>query len=962
MRRTGSGRRRTGGAGAGSSGVNSTPRQPSGAAPSAAAGSGGKVAPTVAQLMKGAQTRSLGEAVTLDLHNAGIELIAGLDACPKLRSCDLSFNKIAELKGLDTLLELRELKLYDNRLALVKGLLQLTALQTLDLCGNRIEHIEGVAHLKQLTTLRLAHNKLQELAGLGKMSGLQVLDASNNRIQAIEGLQGCTALRELNLNSNKITAISGLGRCAQLAELALNDNKLASLKGLRDIAASIDILWVAENQLESLRGMPELLPRLSELYLSDNKLTSLQPLDKCCPSLELLDVGRNKLASVKRLAVALSPLGELAEVRAEGNPICHQPEEQDPYRVRVLSALPQLRYLDEEEVTEAERMWIKCGRDTPAPGSAEAAELMPTQEEMEEFKAKMGIRSAVPAMGTPGPSRPPSAGPSRSLSRQGSRQGSRPPSAGGSRPGTASRVGALGRPSTPRAHGEGQAAVPAVVGAAGGNPLMQQRPPSARSATGAALMRPEEYETSLAHFTETMDEYKVQMESVVSQLRAGLALDLPAATAAVREGGMQGAEGIATAALPKPPQLPTFATRSDTDAALKREAREQAGAKKQQQSTATPHPPERSGGAAAPTQAAAPLPPGEAPRQRVAIPGVSDSIAAMPSKTSALLEHFASLFPSENVGGTESETGGGEPVELTPAGEAPPPPQVEAAPPRAGARQKPRGYKAAGGFTRVDMDDLGPPGPSVTVPAPARAPVSPPDSAPEARPPPVEPSSDAIEPQSAGSAGRSTLMAQLDALEAMVADYGTDGASDALLTSGEAGIPRGRRPPSPPTPPADRAGPPNSVEQAPPRQAEVLSLEESWQQGIGVRPLRPEEEGVGTSGAALAETPPPLPLAVRPEQPGPGVAPPRAAEGSKYSKFKLPTNTAASKAGRTGGATVAAPVKQPAARLAAASGKQLHSPRAGGATAAAEPGAKASRPTSGRLQKRAAGGMLARRG
>lgn len=48
--------------------------------------------------MKGAQTGSLGEAVTMDLHNVGIEEIDGLAACPKLRSLDVSFNKIADMR------------------------------------------------------------------------------------------------------------------------------------------------------------------------------------------------------------------------------------------------------------------------------------------------------------------------------------------------------------------------------------------------------------------------------------------------------------------------------------------------------------------------------------------------------------------------------------------------------------------------------------------------------------------------------------------------------------------------------------------------------------------------------------------------------------------------------------------------------------------------------------------------
>ena len=63
------------------------------------------------------------------------------------------------------------------------------------------------------------------------------------------------------------------------------------------------------------------------------------------------------MASIKRLHAALSPLENLAELKAEGNPICHQPEGQPPYRERVISLLPRLRYLDEEEIDDAERVW-----------------------------------------------------------------------------------------------------------------------------------------------------------------------------------------------------------------------------------------------------------------------------------------------------------------------------------------------------------------------------------------------------------------------------------------------------------------------------------------------------------------------------------------------------------------------------------------------------------------------------
>lgn len=936
-----------------------------------------KVTPTTGQLMKGAQTRALGEAVTMDLHNAGIEEIAGLDACPKLRSVDLSFNKIAELKNLDTLTELRELKLYDNRLILVKGLLQLTSLQTLDLSGNRIEYIEGVSHLKQLTTLRLAHNKIQELKGVGKMSGLQILDASNNKISQMDGLQGCTALKELNLNSNKISTIGGLSRCSQLTELALNDNKLTSLKGLRDIAPTVDILWVAENQLESLRGMPESLPRLSELYLADNKLTSLQPLDKCCPSLELLDVVRNKLSSVKRLAAALAPLPDLAELKAEGNPICHQPEEQEPYRVRVLTALPLLRYLDDEEVTEAERMWIKCGGNTPQLDDPQALELMPTQEEMEEFKQKMGIRSAVPVMGTPSTSRPQSAQ-RRSFSRQGSLSGSRPGSATGSRPGTASLpegtapVGPLGRPSTPRA--QGQAVVPVAV--AGGNPLLTQRPLSARSATGAALMKPEEYETSLTQFTETMDEYRVQMESVVSQLRAGLAMNLPEATAAVRAGGMQGAEGIATAVLPKPPQLPTFATRSDTDAALKREARAQAAAKKQRQDSAEDA--NGSSGSGFSRGAVRPQSPATTQPQRLPsvpqgvaarlhVPGVSDSINAMPDKSSLLLQQFNALFPAEkrpaSSGHQDEQVSGTSHAEVLTVQY-----HTEPAQSPTKGRKGTRGYKAAGGFTRIDMDDLDPP--QAARPAYGAVGGFTRVDMDEGQPSTarVDPTRPAMSHHTDGEAaadlatGKSSLMAQLNALEAMVEGYGEVGSMAMDTGVRESGGADDRR---------ENRSTFQQHEQETSVQEDYLAYQHP-RRNYG--PDSEEPYGVHTQPSVSEPYGREFDNAPSPAGPDFGhghtnaAAAVGGAEGAgKYSKFKLPTN-ASNKVARAGGVAAGAAHSKPAARLGATAVK-LHSPRgpappAGPNTTPDQPapGSKAVRPTSGRLEKRAAGGMLARRG
>lgn len=50
------------------------------------------------------------------VHNRGVESIGGLEKYKKLRSLDLSFNKIKVVEGLSQAIELRELKIYGNEL------------------------------------------------------------------------------------------------------------------------------------------------------------------------------------------------------------------------------------------------------------------------------------------------------------------------------------------------------------------------------------------------------------------------------------------------------------------------------------------------------------------------------------------------------------------------------------------------------------------------------------------------------------------------------------------------------------------------------------------------------------------------------------------------------------------------------------------------------------------------------
>lgn len=77
------------------------------------------------------------------------------------------------------------------------------------------------------------------------------------------------------------------------------------------------------------------------------------------------------------------------------------------------------------------------------------------------------------------------------------------------------------------------------------------------------------------HFQQrTRNSVNLSVQIAIGRLRADLSKDLSSATADVRAKGMSVEASSITSALPKPPQLLTFATKSDTDAAARKEAKQ----------------------------------------------------------------------------------------------------------------------------------------------------------------------------------------------------------------------------------------------------------------------------------------------------------------------------------------------------------------------------------------------------
>jgi hypothetical protein len=170
----------------------------------------------------------------LNLESKNIVSVEGFQDIKKLRSVNLSNNRIEELGDIDLngLTSLQYLKLSSNKIEAIEKLGNCPKLKELDLSDNKIEKIEKLNELTNLVKLSLSKNKIKKIVGLGKLKKITELDLSDNKIKKIQGLKNLKELKILNLSKNGIKEIGGLGELTKLEQLYLKKNKIKKIKGL----------------------------------------------------------------------------------------------------------------------------------------------------------------------------------------------------------------------------------------------------------------------------------------------------------------------------------------------------------------------------------------------------------------------------------------------------------------------------------------------------------------------------------------------------------------------------------------------------------------------------------------------------------------------------------------------------------------------------------------------------------
>ncbi|MCY4499500.1 MAG: sulfatase-like hydrolase/transferase, partial [Rhodospirillaceae bacterium] len=175
--------------------------------------------------------RDLAALRVLNLSDAGIRDLSGLDLAVNLTGLDLSGNPLADLRILQALpslevlkldgiaidpwqlaplTSLRRLSLSDNGLYDVAALAPLTQLVALDIGNNEVADLYPLVGLTRLEELRADRNRITDLAALSSLLRLVVLDIGNNEVADLYPLVGLTRLKELRADGNGITDCSAL--------------------------------------------------------------------------------------------------------------------------------------------------------------------------------------------------------------------------------------------------------------------------------------------------------------------------------------------------------------------------------------------------------------------------------------------------------------------------------------------------------------------------------------------------------------------------------------------------------------------------------------------------------------------------------------------------------------------------------------------------------------------------------
>ena len=272
----------------------------------------------------------------LNVFNAGISNLTGLEQATGLTWLSLFSNAISDISALSGLTNLTTLNLGSNQISDISALSGLTNLTLLSLQSNQISDISALSGLTNLTTLyldgklSLDSNAISDISALSGLTNLMDLSLDSNRISDISALSGLTNLMSLNLFSNAISDISALSGLTNLTTLWLSFNQIRDISALSGLT-NLTSLSLKLNQISDISVLSG-LTNLTTLYLEANQISDISALSGLTKLMDL-DIANNEIRDIS----VLSGLTNLTSLSLRSNQISD---------ISALSGLTNIEWLD----------------------------------------------------------------------------------------------------------------------------------------------------------------------------------------------------------------------------------------------------------------------------------------------------------------------------------------------------------------------------------------------------------------------------------------------------------------------------------------------------------------------------------------------------------------------------------------------------------------------------------------
>lgn len=141
---------------------------------------------------------------TLDLSQAGISNLEGIQYFKNVTFLKLHENNIQDLTPLSNLTKLKILLLNDNVIEDIAPLANLKNVILLNLNNNQVTNLQMLKNIPHMHYLYISHNKVNDIIPLDHFKELDFFDYSFNQISDISSINNLTELRYGDINSQAI--------------------------------------------------------------------------------------------------------------------------------------------------------------------------------------------------------------------------------------------------------------------------------------------------------------------------------------------------------------------------------------------------------------------------------------------------------------------------------------------------------------------------------------------------------------------------------------------------------------------------------------------------------------------------------------------------------------------------------------------------------------------------------------